>query len=238
MRPIPCADTVFQQSGGAVKRFPERVWAIEGCNGIGRHLAHRLVHDGETVIDVPAELSAQVRVFATGNGRKTDPVDAYSVALAALRSPNLRRVQADPQLIALGLLADRRDELGRARTDTVNRIHRLLLELLTGGPKKFLSARQARELADTVELNDPATGVRHMLVLDLIEELETIDRKTRTVDKQLRARVLDHGSNLMDLNGIGPSSAAAAGHQNRCPRACQCDSASWGRGNIAEKSGA
>jgi transposase len=28
-----------------------------------------------------------VRVFATGNGRKTDPVDAHSVALAALHAP-------------------------------------------------------------------------------------------------------------------------------------------------------
>ena len=46
------------------------VWAIEGCNGIGKHLAHRLVHDGETVVDVPAKLSAQARVFATGNGSK------------------------------------------------------------------------------------------------------------------------------------------------------------------------
>ena len=41
--------------------FPHRIWAVEGCNGIGRHLAHRLVHDGETVLDVPAKLSAQVR---------------------------------------------------------------------------------------------------------------------------------------------------------------------------------
>ena len=55
------------------RRFPDRVWAVEGCNGIGKHVAHRLVHDGETVLDVPAKLSAQVRVFATGNGRKTDP---------------------------------------------------------------------------------------------------------------------------------------------------------------------
>ena len=56
------------------RRFPDRVWAVEGCNGIGKHLAHRLVHDGEIVLDVPPKLSAQVRVFATGNGRKTDPV--------------------------------------------------------------------------------------------------------------------------------------------------------------------
>jgi hypothetical protein len=55
------------------RKFADRVWAVEGCNGIGRHLAHRLVHDGEVVSGVPPKLSAQVRVFATGNGRKTDP---------------------------------------------------------------------------------------------------------------------------------------------------------------------
>ena len=75
---------------------PDRVWAVEGCNGIGRHIAHRLVHDGETVVDVPAKLSARLRVFATGNGRKTDPVDAHSVAVVALRTPNLVHVEVDP----------------------------------------------------------------------------------------------------------------------------------------------
>jgi len=120
----------------AGRRYADRVWAVEGCNGIGKHIAHRLVHDGETVLDVPAKLSAQVRVFATGNGRKTDPVDAHSVAMVALRSPNLVQVQVDPNLRVMGMLADRRDELGRARTQTINRLHRLLLELLPGGAKK------------------------------------------------------------------------------------------------------
>lgn len=112
----------------AGRGYPERVWAIEGCNGIGKHLAHRLVHDGETVLDVPPKLSAQVRVFATGNGRNTDPVDAHSVAMVALRTASLVRVQVDPELVVLGMLADRRDELGRARTQTINRLHRVLLE--------------------------------------------------------------------------------------------------------------
>ncbi|MEV6279267.1 IS110 family transposase [Nocardia sp. NPDC051832] len=189
-------------------RFSDRVWAVEGCNGIGRHLAHRLVHDGETVIDVPAKLSAQVRVFATGNGRKTDPVDAHSVALAALHAPNLRRVTADPELIALGMLADRRDGLGRARTETLCRMHRLLLELIPGGAKAFLSARQARELIAPISRSDAAVRIRLRLVVELIEELESIDRKTRAADKELRQLIIDRGCTLMDLHGIGPSSAA------------------------------
>ncbi|WP_147287987.1 IS110 family transposase [Nocardia pseudobrasiliensis] len=68
----------YDETLTTARRFTDEVWAVEGCNGVGRHLAQRLVHDGETVIDVPAKLSAQVRVFATGNGRKTDPGDAHS----------------------------------------------------------------------------------------------------------------------------------------------------------------
>src|SRR6266542_2451634 len=28
------------------RRYPQRVWAVEGCNGIGRHVAQRLVAGG------------------------------------------------------------------------------------------------------------------------------------------------------------------------------------------------
>jgi transposase len=32
---------------GYAQQWPERMWAIEGCQGIGRHIAERLVRDGE-----------------------------------------------------------------------------------------------------------------------------------------------------------------------------------------------
>lgn len=103
------------------------VWAIEGCNGIGRHIAQWLVADGETVVDVPAKLSARARVFATGQSRKTDPVDARSVAVVALRTEGLRQVVTDDTTVALRLLVDRCDQLGQARTEVVSRLHHLLL---------------------------------------------------------------------------------------------------------------
>ena len=192
----------------AARKFEDRVWAVEGCNGVGRHLAHRLVASGETVLDVPARLSAQVRVFATGNGRKSDPVDAHSVALAALRSPRLVQVEVSPDLLVLGMLADRRDELGRARTQTINRIHRLLLELIPGGAKQFLSAAQARALLATTRPRDIVGKTRRRLAAELITELEAIDRKIKTCKKEITAHVQAHGSTLLQLHGIGPSSAA------------------------------
>jgi transposase len=35
------------------RRWPRRMQAIEGCQGIGRHIANRLLADGEHVVDVP-----------------------------------------------------------------------------------------------------------------------------------------------------------------------------------------
>lgn len=47
------------------------------------------LHDGESALDVPAKLSAQVRVFATGNGRKTDSADRSELSNSRiLRSRN------------------------------------------------------------------------------------------------------------------------------------------------------
>jgi transposase len=97
-------DTGYRQMLGIARRWPDRIWAVEGCNGIGNHLAQRLVADGETVLDVPAKLSARARVFSTGQGRKTDATDAHSVAVVGLRSPGLTQVRVDDHLVALRLL--------------------------------------------------------------------------------------------------------------------------------------
>jgi hypothetical protein len=46
------------------------MWAVEGAGGVGRPLAGRLLAEGERVLDVPAKLSARVRVFDVGHGRR------------------------------------------------------------------------------------------------------------------------------------------------------------------------
>lgn len=193
----------------AGREFPDRVWAVEGSAGIGRHIAQRLVADGEIVIDVPAKLSARVRVFDTGQGRKTDPVDAHSVAVAGLRRPGLRRVVADDASVALRLVVDRRDELGRIRTQTLNRIHRLLLELIPAGAKKGLTRGHAGQLLRTMPPPaDIVTQTRYHLACELVEDLTTIDEKIKAANRHLSQLLAATGTSLCDLNGIGPSGAA------------------------------
>lgn len=198
----------YRQMLALGRKHAGRVWAIEGSYGVGRHLAQRLVADGESVLDVPAKLSAQVRLFATGHGRKTDAVDAHSIAIAALRATGLREVGTDDITVAIRLLVDRRDALGRTRTETINRVHRLLLELVPGGAKKALSTTQARTLLATVRPRDLAGRTRRQIASELITELVAIDKKIKAANEQLTELLTQAGSTLQQLHGIGPSGAA------------------------------
>ena len=191
-----------------VKQWPDRVWAIEGCNGIGRHVAMRLIADGEEVVDVPPKLSARARVFSTGHGRKTDATDAHSIALVGTRMAGLRPVVADDQLTVIRMLADRRRSLGEDHTRKVSQLHALLLELLPGGAKKDLSAAQAKALLAKVRPRDQVGKTRRRLAAELVGDLEQIYARKKAADKELKALVVATGTGLLDLHGIGPSGAA------------------------------
>jgi transposase len=89
-----------------VRQWSQRTWAVEGSNGAGWSVAQRLLADGEQVVDVPAKLSARVRLFDTGHNRKTDAHDAHAVAVVAVRTKSLRVLEYDEQLEVLRMLVD------------------------------------------------------------------------------------------------------------------------------------
>jgi transposase len=182
----------------------QRVWAI----GIGHHVAIRLVAAGEQVVDVPPKLSARARVFATGQGRKTDATDAHSVALVGTRMAGLRPVLNDEQLAVLRVLVDRRRSLGEDHTRMTSQLHHLLLELIPGGAKKNLSAAQAKALLAKVRPRDAAGKTRRRVASELIGDLERVYARKKAADKELRELLAATGTSLLDLPGIGPSGAA------------------------------
>jgi transposase len=192
----------------SVRRWPERIWAIEGCRGVGRQLASRLVAAGEQVVDVPPKLSARTRVFTAGQGRKTDATDAHAVALAATRMAGLRVVADDAQLAVLRVLADRRRALGEDHTRMICQLHQLLADLIPGGAKKALSAAQARALLARVRPRDPAGQARRRVAAELVSDLERIYQRKKAADKELIAALKATGTTLTSLEGIGPSGAA------------------------------
>jgi transposase len=82
------------------KHWSDRVWAVEGCEGIGKHLVLRLLEAGEQVVDVsirPAVIReraydfAGLWVYVTDNAEINDSsprstTTATSVEAVALRA--------------------------------------------------------------------------------------------------------------------------------------------------------
>jgi transposase len=191
-----------------VKSWPDRVWAVEGANGVGRPLAQRLLEAGEHVVDVPAKLAARVRLFDTGHNRKTDARDAHSIAVVAVRTPGLRILKVDGELEALRMLTDRREALTRRRVQTVNRLQALLAELLPGQAKRDITALQAKKMLASVRPREIAGKTRRRIAAEELSELTAIDAKIKEATAELKAIVLARGSHLMDLHGVGPVVAA------------------------------
>jgi transposase len=160
------------------------------------------------VVDVPPKLSARARLFDTGHNRKTDAHDAHAVAAVAVRTKGLRLLSYDTDLEVLRMLTDRRAELISQRVQTVNRLQRMLSELVPGEAKLNLTAPQAREILSRRRPRDLAGKTCKRLALEQLEDLTVIDHRIKASDKELKALVIASGSKLMDLPGIGPIGAA------------------------------
>ena len=76
---------------------------MEAPAGLGHLLAQQLVAAGERVLDVQPKLAARVRLLDAGDTDKTDPNDALSVAVAALRSKAARSDRRWPRRRAEGV---------------------------------------------------------------------------------------------------------------------------------------
>jgi transposase len=105
-------------------------------------------------------------------------------------------------------LVDRRAELSRARIQCVNRVHRLLSELVPGQSKRDITAGQAKTILATVKPRDVAGKTRRRLAAEQIADLVAIEKKIKALTKELKEMVLASGSTLMELPGVGPVVAA------------------------------
>ncbi|HYZ38154.1 MAG TPA: IS110 family transposase, partial [Pseudonocardiaceae bacterium] len=200
---IPVSAAGYGQLRRFADRWPQASWAIEGAGGLGAPLATRLCADGIAVMDVPAKLAARVRLLSTGHGRKNDDADATSVGIAALTATGGRILTIDETAIALRALVEHRDDLGKTRTQTLNRLHGLLAQLIPAGAPTRLSADTAAQLLRTVRPRTPMLATLRALASDLIAEIRRLDRRITTTATEITAAVQASGSTLTQLHGIG-----------------------------------
>lgn len=136
------AGTLLEQSAS----WPDRTWAVEGAGGLGHLLDWQLVAAGEKVLDIQPKLGSRVRLLSSGSANKNDPNDAFSVAVAALRSPVRRVVRPEDHTTALKLQCKRYQDLSRLRNQAACRLHALLCGLVPGGIATEITTARATEV--------------------------------------------------------------------------------------------
>jgi transposase len=188
--------------------WPERTWAVEGARGLGRLLARQLAAAGERVLDVQPKLAARVRLLEAGDTNKTDPNDARSVAVAALRSKGRQEVTADGHAVVLKVRAKRHRDLSRTRNQVVCRLHAVLCELIPGGVPDEITAGQAARILEQVAPAGAVAQARCELAAELLADIRHLDAQRREVKKKLAAAVTASGTSLTDVFGVGPVIAA------------------------------
>ena len=189
-------------------RFEERTWAVESAGGLGELLARELVDAGETVIDVPATLAARVRLLGSGKSHKNDPNDARSTAIAALRQPRLRAAGVDSDATTVRLVVGRHHDLGRLRTQSVCRLHRLLCTIVPGGHPRRMSADQAERMLAGIAARTVVDATRKEMALELLADVRRLDADIAVSRQRVVAAVNATGTSLTDLYGVGPVVAA------------------------------
>ena len=185
-------------------RWPQRRWAIENAEGLGRHLASWLLARGEHVVDVPSTATARVRQLSRGGGRKNDRIDAAAAACVAALQGDARPLAAEGIADALAVLDERRVNLAQARVRAVNQLHALLRALLAGGAPTDLSAANAADLLRTVRPSGEVERVRKAVAGDLISEIRSLDTRLKASAKTIACLVEKSGSTLTQTVGIGP----------------------------------
>ncbi|MBF6093970.1 IS110 family transposase [Nocardia cyriacigeorgica] len=198
----------YRQLRRFARAWPHAIWAIEGARGLGAPLAQKLAIDGIETLDVPAKLAHRVRMLSTGHGRKIDEADALSVGIAALNSTGLQSMRTDSTAQVLRTLTEYRDDLILTRTQTANRLHRLLVQLVPAGLPKRLTAEAAAQLLRSVRPREHYGRTLRQVAVDLVTELRRLDRRIDTATDSLDAAVTESRTQLTTIHGVGTVVAA------------------------------
>ena len=182
-------------------------WAVEDCRHLSARLERDLLTAGQAVVRVPPKMMAEQRRIARTRG-KSDPIDAAAVARAALRQPDLPVASHDEVSRELKLLVDRREDLVRARTATINRLLWRVHELGPAWAPPARSLDLARhQLALAARLADVA-GLVAELARDELSEVVELTEKINVLAKRIERRTVQVAPALLAMPGVGPLTAA------------------------------
>jgi transposase len=183
----------------------ERRWALEDCRHLTRRLEADLLRAGEEVVRVPPKLMAGARRSVRQRG-KSDPIDAESVARAALREPNLPVARLEGEDREVRLLVDHREDLVAERTRIQNRLRWHLHEL--GIDDVPAQALDRYKTLDALERRLAGIeGLVAEIAVELVGRCRELTRRANELERHITARVVVLVPSLIALTGCGALTA-------------------------------
>ena len=139
-------------------------------------------------------MASRVRLLGSGKSQKTDPNDARSVAIAALRHPGLTIVGRDDHARVLGLLAKRHRDVARWKNKVACRLHALLMELSPGGLASEMTVKKAKTILKQVDITDAVARQRVVIATELVDDITRLETQSASIE----ATNPDSGGRLRD----------------------------------------
>jgi transposase len=197
-------------------------WAVEDCRHLSARLERDLLGAGQAVVRVPPKMMAEQRRIARTRG-KSDPIDAAAVARAALREPGLPAASHDEVSRTLKLLVDRREDLIRQRTATINRLRWRVHELEPSWAPRARSLDLARHQQLLASRLEGLPGVVAELARDELAEVIDLTRRARDLERRISVLAAKAAPALLAMPGAGALTAAkivgeTAGYPGSGPR--------------------
>ena len=188
----------------------ERVWVIEDVRNVSGSLERFLIDRGETVVRLAALLMAGARRGSRLRG-KSDPIDALSIARAALREgvenlPTARLAGPEREIRQLALY---RERLLDMRTRLSNELRWQLHDLWPDWEvpaKAFTHVGWQTQIASRLARAEQSTQV--MIARDMIRRIRELSRATKDLYDKLAALVKTVAPQLLAEPGIGVLLAA------------------------------
>jgi transposase len=183
------------------RRWRERSFAVEDCRHLTRRLEADLLRAGERVVRVPPKLMAGMR-RSTREPGKSDPIDALSVARAALREHDLPAARLDGPEREVRLLVDHRVSLIGDRTRLQSRLRWFLVELGIAEPPARTLAQAgvlARIEADLAGRPEPSARISR----DLLARIQELTTAINTLAREIQGLTEALAPSLLALPGCG-----------------------------------
>ncbi|MFF3160198.1 IS110 family transposase [Streptomyces sp. NPDC057910] len=176
---------------------------VEGTGSYGAGLSRLLTTEGVSVIDVNRPDRAARR-----RAGKSDAVDAEAAARAVLGGrATVTPKSKDGPAEDLRVLKIVKDSAIRSRTQAINQLKALIVGA-EPALRESLTGMTNRKLFAACAVLAPEAGAIHVALRLLAERIQQLTAEITLITRRLQGAVQEHHPQILEIQGVGPDSAA------------------------------